>query len=74
MKICTNGFIDEIHSVYIHTLHKILLCAPLRTKNPKPHGKKEESVKHNYYSKVKMLKCYIMRINTLPIKNITLET
>ena len=37
---------------YIHTWHKILFCAPLRTKTPKPHGKKEESVKHNYYSKV----------------------
>ena len=55
MNICTNSFIDDIHSVCIHTLHKVLFCAPLRTKTPKPHGKKEESVKHNYYSKVKML-------------------
>ena len=34
-------------------------------------GKKEESVKHNFIT-VK-LKCYIMRIYTLPIKNITHE-
>ena len=73
MNICTNGFIDDIHSVCIHTLHKVLFCAPLRTKTPKPHGKKEESVKHNYYSKVKMLHLNMI-INTLPIKNITLET
>ena len=40
--IYTNGCIDEIHSVYIyiHTLHKILFCAPLRTKTPNLMGEK----------------------------------
>ena len=50
---------------YIHTLHNIQLCVPFRTKPPKPHGKKRG--KHNIASTVK-LKCYIMRINTSPIK------
>ena len=46
-----------IYIVYtnIHTLYTILFCASFSTKNPILMGKKEENVKHNYYSKVKML-------------------
>ena len=56
---------------YIHTLHKILFCATFRTKTPKPHGEKRRKAS-NIIITVK-LKCYILIINTLSIKNITPE-
>ena len=60
--------VDENIHIYTHCIKSFFLV----TKNPKPHGKMEKSVKHNYsYSNVKM---FVMKINTLHIKNITLET